>query len=117
MSYLLRALGLFFLIYAGKPVLETVIGLIQTRLQYPIGLTTGINVILFAGGVGLLMLREWARKALKYACIGLIIKSAIEVAQPIISLKVSWNILIPLIQYGIFTAVLSMPQAEASTIE
>ena len=72
MAYLLRALGLFFMIYAGKPVLDTLIGLIQTRLQYPIGLATAINVILFAGGIGLLMLREWGRKVLRYGCIGVI---------------------------------------------
>lgn len=114
MAYLLRALGLFFTIYAGKPVLDTLIGLIQTRLQYPIGLSTCVNIILLAGGVGLLMLREWARKALRYGCIGVIIIQAVQVAM---SMKFSWHIVSPLVYNAVIIAVLSMPQAEASTIE
>lgn len=114
MAYLLRALGLFFMIYAGKPVLETLIGLIQTRLQYPLGLATGINIVLFISGFGLLMLREWARRVLKYACIGMVI---IQVAQPIMHLKINWSLLTPIVYYGIFIAILSMPHAEASTQE
>ena len=114
MAYLLRAIGLFFILYAGKPVLDSLISIIQTRFQGGIGLSTGINIIFLAGGIGLLMLREWARKALKYACIGTIL---ISVAQPIMNMKINWNLLSPIVYYGIFIAVLSMPQAEASTID
>lgn len=114
MAYLLRALGLFFMIYAGKPVLDTLIGLIQTRLQYPIGLATAINVILFAGGIGLLMLREWGRKVLRYGCIGVIV---IQVVQVAMNMKFSWNIVSPVVYNAVIIAVLSMPHAEASTIE
>ena len=114
MAYLLRALGLFFTIYAGKLVLDMLIGLIQTRLQYPIGLSTCINIILLAGGVGLLMLREWARKVLRYGCMGVII---IQAAQVAMNLKFSWNIVSPLVYNAIIISVLSMPQAEASTVD
>lgn len=114
MSYLLRAIGLFFLLYAGKPTLESLIALIQTRFLSSIGLNTGINLVLFIAGFGLLMLREWARRVLKYACIGMVI---IQVAQPIMNLKINWALLAPIVYYGIFIAILSMPHAEASTKE
>lgn len=114
MAYLLRALGLFFMIYAGKPVVDTLIGLIQTHLNYPIGLATCINIILLAGGIGLLMLREWARKVLRYGCIGMII---IQVVQVAMSMKFNWNIVSPVVYNAIIISVLSMPQAEASTID
>lgn len=114
MAYLLRALGLFFLLYAGKPVLDTFISIIQTRFQSGVGLGTAINIVFFAGGIGLLLLREWARKVLKYACIGTII---ITVAQPIMNMKLNWNLLAPIVYYGVLIAILSMPQAEASTID
>ncbi|GEM_PF-3464290 len=114
MPYFLRAIGLFFLLYAGKPVMEALIQLIQTRLEFSFGLSTGINIILFVGGIGLLMLREWARQVLRFACIGLLI---LQVAQPLMHLKLSWGLLTPIVYYGIFVAVLSMPHAEASTQE
>jgi len=114
MAYLLRAIGLFFLLYAGKPMLETLVNLIQTRFLSGLGLTTGINILLFGGGLGLLLLREWARKVLRYACIGLIL---IQIAQPLMQLKINWGLLAPVVYYGIFIAVLSMPQAEASTLD
>jgi len=114
MAYLLRAIGLFFLLYSGKPVAEKLLIIVQTKFQTSITLADGTNLIFFIGGLGLLLLQEWARRVLRFACIGMIV---IQVIQPLLQLRFNWGVVTPIAYYGIFLAILSMPHAEASTRE
>ncbi len=112
MAIILRIIGGFWVLHTFRPVLSIFIKLIQSRLDYTVGLSEGISTVMLVGGFGLALLKEWGRVVLR---IGAIAYFILQAAQVLYQRNLTPGALAPLLYYGIFVVILSLPQAQSET--
>ncbi|MFO1463528.1 MAG: hypothetical protein U1F66_07095 [bacterium] len=112
MAYLLRFIACFWIFLSFKPALAIVRRLLAQGLHASWSAGDLLTLVMLAGGIGLLFLREWARwLLLAGAAAYLILKAGPALSQ--------WQFSEPVIRtalfYGIFVVILALPQARGAT--
>src|SRR5689334_22838802 len=105
MTILLRIIGIFWTLFTAKIILSLFNRILHSGIDVHFSLGDFIYVLLFAGGIGLIVLKEWARWAVLIGCAALLL---LRLDLHHLSLK-------PIIFYGIFIVLLMLPQSRSAT--
>jgi hypothetical protein len=112
MAMLLRVVGAVWILLTAREVLQLIRRLLLQGIHLQVGTHDLLYVLMLAGGVGLLLLREWGRWVLLVgACAFLLL----QVGPSLLQFKISPLLIRHLIFYGIFIGLLLIPQAKAAT--
>lgn len=112
MSVLLRIVGLIWIFLSAKDVLSLAQRLLGSGLNTHFGLNDLLAIVMLAGGIGLLMLKEWGRWIL---LTGVIAAFLLNVGPALLRLNLGPLFLRHSIFYGIFIVLLLIPQARGAT--
>ncbi|MFO1518709.1 MAG: hypothetical protein U1F57_03445 [bacterium] len=112
MEIVLRIIGGIWVLLTFADVLSILRRILYQGASIHLGLSNLLDILLLAGGVGLLMLREWGRWLILAGCIALLVLKA---GAPLFHLHFPPWIVKLLVFYGIFIVLLSLPQARAAT--
>ena len=112
MAIVLRIIACFWILLSFRPAVEIVKRLLGRGLNIPWSAGDLLTLLMLAGGIGLLFLKEWARWVLLVgAAAYLLLKAGPALKQ----LNFNEPTLKNLIFYGIFIILLAIPQARAAT--
>jgi len=112
MDIVLRIIGIIWILLTAVDVWGLIRRIFYHGLSVHPGLNNLLDILLLAGAVGLLLLKEWGRWLVLIGCIAHLI---LKVGAPLLHQRFSPSILTPLVFYGIFIVLLSVPQARAAT--
>jgi hypothetical protein len=112
MSIILRIIGAFWILISIKPVVAILRRLVSQGFHIEVGLQNLLTILLLAGGIGLVLLREWGRWFLLIGAIGLLL---MRTNTQLLQLKFPPFVINQLLFYGIFIVLLLIPQARAAT--
>lgn len=112
MGIVLRIVGGFWVLYSVRIIVAMIRGVAATGPNYPLGLMDLLYVLVMAGGVGLVFLKEWGRWLVLLCCVAFLLLS---VGSSLLQLRFPAYLLRPLIFYGVFIVLLALPQARAAT--
>lgn len=112
MSIVLRIIGIFWVFWTAKPCYWAVRELLRSRDIHSLGLIHLLQFLALAGGVGLLLLREWGRWVLLIAIGGLLF---LQAGPQILDLEFTPAVIRFLVFYGVFIILLLLPQSRAVT--
>lgn len=112
MSVILRGIGVLWILIKLKPIFSLLSRVVKQGWGISFGLNDLLSLVLFAGGIGLLLLKEWGRW-LVLAGVGAALLSWLLPA------LLKWHLGPVVIQntlfYGVFLVLLLIPQAKAVT--
>lgn len=112
MAVLLRIIACFWILLSFRPALEIVKRLLNQGLNSSWSAGDLLTLVMLAGGIGLLFLREWARWAL---LVGAAAYLVLKAGPALSKLQFTEPTIKHLIFYGIFIVLLVIPQARAAT--
>ena len=87
-------------------------GILNRGLKFTWDLTDLLSLFMLAGGIGLLLLKEWGRWVVLLGCLAFLI---LLTGPSLLQLQLGPVVLRNLIFYGIFIALLVIPPAKAAT--
>jgi len=108
----LRVVGAFWILFSIRPVIFFLRTLAASAFNIRPHLSILVNLLLLSGGIGLLVLREWGRWLLLIGLAALLVDA---VGPSLLAMRVSPSLLRPILLYGIFIALLCLPQSRAAT--
>ena len=112
MPIVLRITGALWILLSAKQVLPLLQSLGKRGLSVSLTVTDLLSLVMLAGGIGLLFLKEWGRWILLLGSIAFL---ALLAGPSLLQLKFGPVALRHLIFYGIFIGILLIPQAKQST--
>jgi len=112
MALVLRIIGAVWILLTARVAIGTIRGLFDKGIQLNIGVTQLLSLIMLAGGIGLLLLKEWGRWILLLGAIAFLL---LLTGPSLIQFKLGPIFFRNLVFYGIFIALLVLPQAKAAT--
>jgi hypothetical protein len=112
MPLILRITGAIWILLTLKEVLQIFRQLLTNGIHTQLGVPHLLYVLMLAGGIGLLFLREWGRWVLLLGASAFLI---LQVGPSLLQFKISPLLIRHLIFYGVFIALLLIPQAKAVT--
>jgi len=112
MDIILRIIGVIWVLLTAADVLSLGRRILYHGIGVHLGVNNLIDLLLLSGAVGLLLLKEWGRWLVLAGCIALLILRA---GAPMLHLRFPPSVLTPLVFYGLFIILLSLPQARAAT--
>src|SRR5437899_834270 len=112
MEIILRIIGGLWILLALRPVWFFIRHLLQSGLPQSLPIQDILYTLLLAGGIGLLLLKEWGRWLIVIACSAFLL---LLIGPGLLRLQFHSEMLRPMIYYGIFLVILLMPQARSST--
>jgi hypothetical protein len=112
MGLVLRIIGGLWILLSARLIVGLLQRLLASGVYVHVGLMDLLNLLMLAGGIGLLLLREWGRWLILIGCIVLLFLKA---GGPLLQLKFPPWVLKSLIFYGIFIVILCLPQARSVT--
>lgn len=108
----LRIIACFWILLSFRPALQIGQRLLHQGIHVPWTAGDLLTLVMLAGGVGLLFLKEWARWTL---LIGAAAYLLIKAGPSLSHLHFSEGVIKTTIFYGIFVVLLAIPQARAAT--
>lgn len=87
-------------------------GLIQQGFKFSWEIPNLLSLLMMAGGIGLLLLKDWGRWVLLIGCVAFLI---LLTGPSLIRFQIGPVVLRNLIFYGLFIALLAIPPARAAT--
>jgi hypothetical protein len=111
MPVVLRIIGVVWILLTAKDLLRLIRGLFSYGLHVNIGVTDVLSLILCAGGIGLLWLYKWAWWALLVGLIGFLV---VLTGPALLQFQLGPTVLRHLVFYGVFIALLLIPQAQSA---
>ena len=112
MAIVLRIVACFWILLSFRPSIEILKRLLHSGLHSSWNAGDLLTLAMLAGGIGLLFLREWARWTL---LIGAAAYLLLKAGPALSKLQFTEAAIKHLIFYGIFIALLAIPQARAAT--
>jgi hypothetical protein len=112
MDIVLRIIGILWILLTAADVFSLARRFFYHGLGVHLGLSHLLDIVLLAGGIGLLLLKEWGRWLVLGGCIALLILKA---GTPLSHLRIPPYVLKLLVFYGVFIVVLCLPRARAVT--
>ncbi len=112
MHIVLRIIGVFWVLFTAQDVVAMVKQVLNHGIYVHFSTNNFIYLLMFTGGVGLCILREWARWVLLVGCVALLL---LQASHHLGGLKFPFYNLKPLVFYGIFIVLLCLPQSRAVT--
>jgi len=112
MEIILRIVGALWILLSARHVWDFLRRLIASGLPHSLPLSDILYTLLLAGGIGLLLLREWGRWLVVLGCAAFLL---LLIGPELLHLQFHSGMLRPLVYYGIFLVLLLLPQARSST--
>ena len=112
MSIVLRIIGIFWIFWTAKPCYWAVRALLESRNIHSLGVIHLLQFLALAGGIGLVLLREWGRWVLLVAIGGLLF---LQAGPQVLDLEFTQPVIRVLIFCGVFLILLLLPQSRAVT--
>ena len=112
MAIVLRVIGAVWVLLSLKPLYHLVRSLLNQGINITFGLPEILSLTMLAGGIGLLLLKEWGRWILLVGACGFLITL---VGPSLLQLRLGPVVLRHFVFYGVFIALLVIPQARAAT--
>lgn len=112
MDYLLRFVACFWIFLTFRPSIEILRRVFSQGLHIAWSWGDLLTLVMLAGGIGLLFLREWARWAL---LIGAGAYFVLKAGIPLSHGNFSQGVIKMALFYGIFVVILILPQARGAT--
>ncbi len=112
MPLLLRIIGALWILLTFKEVLQLVRRFLSQGLHTFWGVQDLLYLMMLAGGVGLLMLKEWGRWVVLIGASAFLL---LQIGPSLLQFKLSPLLIRHLIFYGIFIVLLTIPQARTAT--
>ena len=112
MAIALRIIGAFWIFWTAKPCYWTLKTLLATKNIHAVSLVNAAQLVVLAGAIGLLFLREWARWVL---LVGLAAWLILIAGNQVTALQFTAAVIRNLLFYGIFILILGLPQSRAVT--
>ncbi len=105
MGILVRIVGVFWILYSVRPLIRSLRHLLSGGLAGGFGFSDLLFLFLFAGGIGLLFLKDWGRWLVLLSCSTLLLLAA---GPSLIRLQFPPFIVRPLVFYGLFIVLLNL---------
>lgn len=112
MGVILRIVGAAWILLTIQPVFKMIRGFLARGIHLHLGLMDFLTLAMLAGGIGLLLLKEWGRWMLLLGAIGFLV---VLTGPALLHLHLGPVILRHLVFYGIFIALMLIPQTKAAT--
>lgn len=112
MGLVLRIIGGFWILYTVRIVIGLIRQVLEAAPRFPLGIMDLVYILMLAGGVGLLLLKEWGRWLILLGCAAFLV---LGVGPSLMHLHFSSQLLRPLVFYGFFVILLMLPQARSAT--
>lgn len=112
MAIVLRVIGAIWVLMTVKTIWFLCRSIFTQGLNFEWGLVNILSLAMFAGGIGLLFLKAWGRWILLLGAIAYLL---ILTGPSFLQFKLGPVVLRHLVFYGIFIAILLIPQAKSAT--
>lgn len=112
MATVLRVIGAVWILLSAKTLYQIGTTFFNHGFDIHIGLTEILSLTMLAGGIGLLLLKEWGRWFLLVGACGFLITL---VGPSLLKFNLGPVVLRHFVFYGVFIALLLIPQAKAVT--
>ena len=111
MQLILRIVGAVWVLLTLKTVFGIFQGLLRKGIHFNLDLTHLLSLIMLAGGIGLLLLKDWGRWILLLGSIAYLL---LLVGPSLIQGQLGPVAIRNFVFYGIFVALLIIPQAKSA---
>lgn len=112
MSTVLRVIGGVWILLTVGSVINILQKLFKQGVSFSLGATDLLSLAMLAGAVGLILLKDWGRWILLIGSVAFLL---LLTGPSLLQLKIGPTVIRHFVFYGIFIAILILPQAKAST--
>jgi hypothetical protein len=112
MPTVLRVIGGVWVLLTAGSVLTILQKLFKQGFSFSLGATDLLSLVMLAGAVGLILLKEWGRWILLIGSVAFLL---LLTGPSVLQLKIGPVVIRHFVFYGIFIAILILPQSKAST--
>lgn len=112
MSTILRVIGGVWILLTISTVIELLQRLFRQGISFSLGATDLLSLVMLAGAIGLILLKDWGRWILMIGSLAFLL---LLVGPSLLQFQIGPVVLRHFVFYGIFIALLILPQAKAAT--
>lgn len=112
MATVLRIVGGVWVLLTLSTAWELIQRLLHRGPAISLGVTDVLNLLMLAGGIGLILLKEWGRWILLLGAIAFLLLLTLPA---LLQFKIGPVVIRHFVFYGIFIALLILPQAKSAT--
>jgi hypothetical protein len=112
MPTVLRIIGGVWILLTLGSVLGILQKLFHNGFSFSLGVTDILSLIMLAGAIGLILLKEWGRWILLIGSVAFLV---LLTGPSLLHFKIGPVVIRHFVFYGIFIAILILPQAKAAT--